>query len=357
VVEPPAAPSPPRRPLLLAAFAALLVMGTVVLLDIGLRFVPGLWNVRPRPRAYVGEHRSRESPNFLADSVIGWRIRPGHQFRWREAGRITTYRANAQGFRSPHDFATRPRGALIALLGDSFTFGTGVEYGQTFGALIEARDSGRTLFNLALPGFGLDQMWVTLRYVALPLVPDLVIVAFVDQDLDRSLTAYRAMEGFTKPTFIVDGDSLRPQTLADRPSRLMRALERHSTLWIAWRQAMRRLGFRWPIGEWWRTNSALFRQMAEDARRAGVPIVFVRIPTQLPLPFPSWNALMGELGVEYVDLAHPDSLPPYPIHFPGDGHLDAAGHAFVAQRLAPIVARMIWHAEPRSPGPAPLRSR
>jgi hypothetical protein len=322
-------------------FAVALVWGAVVALDAGLRFVPGLWYVRPHPRAYVGEYTSRVSPNFVADSLIGWRIRPGHQFRWRMGGRVTRYVANPQGFRSPHDFGIRPRGTLIALLGDSFTFGTGVDYEQTFGARLEAADSGRTVFNFALPGFGTDQMWMALRHQALPLAPDLIVVAFVDQDLDRSLTAYRPVEGFTKPTFVLDGDSLRSETPADRPSGLVRALERHSTLWTAAREATRRMGFRRPVGSWWHTNAALFRAMAGDAREAGVPIVFVRIPTQLPLPFPSWRALMAELNAHHLDLAHPDSLPDHPILFPADGHIDSAGHAFVAARLSPMVARAI----------------
>jgi hypothetical protein len=329
-------------------FAAALVLVAVVALDTGLRFVPGLWYVRPHPRSYLGEHTSRVSPNFVADRVIGWRIRPGHEFRWRGEGRVTRYSANAQGFRSPHEFGTRPRGTVIALLGDSFTFGAGVDYEQTFGALLEAADSGRTVFNFALPGFGLDQMWMTLRHRALPLEPDLIVVAFVDQDLDRSMTAYRPVEGFTKPTFVLDGDSLRPETPADRPSGLRRALERHSTLWTAGRQAVRRMGFRRPVGSWWRTNAALFRAMADDAGEAGVPIVFVRIPTQLLQPFPSWRSLMTELEALHLDLAHPDSLPAHPIHFPADGHIDSAGHAFVAERLAPVVARAIGK-EDRNP--------
>ena len=60
-----------------------------------------------------------------------------------------------------------------------------------------------------MPGFGLDQMWMSVRHQALPMNPTLIIMGFIDQDLDRSLTAYRHGEGFNKPTFEMDGKVLR----------------------------------------------------------------------------------------------------------------------------------------------------
>ena len=102
----------------------------------------------------------------------------------------------------------------------------------------------------AMPGFGLDQMWMSVRHQALPLKPRLVIVAFIDEDLDRSLTAYRQWEGFNKPTFELEGGILRPQNAHDRPTGLIRYLERILRSGISAKSSSSRgrTAFHWEIG-------------------------------------------------------------------------------------------------------------
>ncbi|RMD85756.1 MAG: SGNH/GDSL hydrolase family protein [Candidatus Dadabacteria bacterium] len=300
--------------------------------ELAVRVLPGLDHLHTPPRAVVGEYANRPSLNFVPDSLTGWRMRPNHEFRWSTPEHDAWYRSNAQGFRSARDFASSVAGRRIALTGDSFTFGTGVELEQTFGALIEQMRPAYAVYNLAMPGYGIDQMWMSLRQ-ALLLNPDLAIVAFVDQDFDRSLTAYRRTEGFNKPTFVLEDGELRPQQPSDRSSRLVWFLERHARVWNAWEFAIENLNRRMRRGDWWSVNSALFRAMDADARAAGVPLLFVRIPMATPTDFPALRLLMGKLDASYLDLGAPDSVPPYPIHFAEDGHINARGHRYVAQRV------------------------
>jgi hypothetical protein len=58
---------------------------------------------------------------------------------------------------------------------------------------------GSCVDNMGIPGFGLDQIWLTVRTQALPLHPRLVAVAFISADLTRSQEAYRPIEGSNKP--------------------------------------------------------------------------------------------------------------------------------------------------------------
>lgn len=292
---------------------------------------PGL---HPAPRAFVGEHENRPSRHFVVDDDTGWRMRANTAFRWQIDGQWSHYRANAQGFRSDVDFVADEPAARIAIVGDSFAFGTGVELEETFASLLDARlGEGIVVRNLAMPGFGLDQMWMSVRHQALAMEPLLVIVAFIDEDLDRSLTAYRRVEGFNKPTLELDGGALRPQTPDDAPHPAISFLEHHSVLWSASRQLVRRVGHHVPIGDWWSRNAAIFRAILEEGRRTGVPILFVRLPSKSWRAFPGLHRLMAEEDGHWLDLGWPASRPDHAIHFADDGHIDAAGHAFVAEAL------------------------
>jgi hypothetical protein len=291
----------------------------------------------PSPRIYPGERKNRTSKSFVVDAELGWRMRPDHRFTWTMIdGQTNEYVSDAEGYRTSEeverkkDFAAAER--RIVLIGDSFTFGTGVDYRDTFGARIES--STTAVKNMAMPGFGIDQMWVTLDRRALALDPDLVVVAFIDEDFDRSLTAYRLNEGFNKPAFIEDGE-LRPLRAEDRPPFFIRVLEERSWLWSAGRSLARSAAYELPVGEWWTLNRALLHAMVKRCRDADVPLLLVRLPQRPPKRFGTLKKEMAELGADYLDLS--SAAPESPIHFAGDDHIDARGHRWVFLRLGPAV--------------------
>ena len=307
---------------------------SIAAVEVALRLFAKSSAFRAPPRAVVGEFQNRPSRNFVVDPRTGWRMRPGVQFRWTIEDGTHDYQANRLGFRSPHDFEADMAEPTIALVGESFTFGTGVEYGVTYGALIEANLASGTVLNFAMPGFGLDQMWMSIRHQVILLKPDLVVVGFVDEDFGRSLTAFRPGEGFNKPTFELDANTrLRPQRPADRPHAIVRFLERHSALWNLANVWLRNLSYHWPMGEWLVKNAALIEAMVSDARSAEIPIVIVRIPNRAWRPFPTLRARLQENGVPYLDLADPGLRPQTDLHFKSDSHINTAGHAFVARHL------------------------
>lgn len=261
-------------------------------------------------------------------------MRSGRTFQSRTDGRVHTYYADTNGFRRG---AVRDSGQarlLVVLVGESFTFGTGVDYEATYGARLESMMPGVKVRNLAMPGFGIDQMWVSVRYQALPLRPDLLVVAFVDHDFERSLTSFRAIEGFNKPTFVLRHGRLRPKTRDDGPGDAVLALERHSQLWTLGRLGARRLAELRPFGEWWYLNAAILDQIRADCAAHGTALLFVRLPTMRRVAFRTLGTHLREAGVDYLDLADP-RLPWRPEMFiVGDGHLSEAGHGHVARALA-----------------------
>jgi hypothetical protein len=321
----------------------LLMTSTVMALGLGeilLRLVGS--SVQPNPPAYVGQYQNRPSRNFVADSHTGWRMRENHEFQWTIDGHINTYRSNRQGFRSGGDFDTSPE-VIVGLAGDSFAWGTGVEYNETFGALLEARLAGGAVYNFAMPGFGIDQMWMSVRHQMLPLSPDLVVVAFIDEDFNRSLTAYRRGEGFNKPRFLLDSGHLRLQTPEDVPNRLLSMLQTHSELWKAVTSYLRQFP---RFKENWTLNTAILEAIAAECKLRGVPVLFVRLPGN---SFREFNALadwMGGKGFEFIDLGTP--VIPSDIHFKNDRHINAKGHRFVADSMIQWLHTRL----PRMLGPA-----
>jgi len=319
----------------LLAFAA----GFVISLAMGelmLRFFPAF---EPQPRSYVGDEADRPSANFLADREIGWRMRPRHEFVVDTAEYHVAYRSNAEGFRDERAADAPDAERSIALVGDSFAFGQGVPFEQTFGALLEAGLPGTRVYNLAMPGFGMDQIWRTVKAVALPLRPELVIVAYISEDFTRSFNAWRPDTGLNKPVFRLEDGALRPQTAADRPPALARFLERHSRLWAGARQAARLLAHRYGIGEWWQLNRAILDAIRADCREAGTRVVFVYLPTRELRTFPALRRYMLETRADFVDLGNQPITPPQALHFPQDGHPNPAGHRYVADALLAWIGR------------------
>jgi lysophospholipase L1-like esterase len=98
---------------------------------------------------------------------------------------------NERGFRSP-EFADRPAPGVtrVVVLGDSSTFGWGVEHFEAYPARLRGALAERLavaperieVINLGVPGYSSFQGLVLLERVALPLEPDLVVWSYLSND-------------------------------------------------------------------------------------------------------------------------------------------------------------------------------
>jgi hypothetical protein len=280
---------------------------------------------RPIPRTYVGEYQNRTHSYWVTDPQIGWRMRPHVSFG--------LYQSNAEGFRGPTDLGSTKSCNRIVFVGDSFTYGIGVPYEQTFAALIEAQTSGSCVTNMGLPGFGLDQIWQTVRTQALPVHPHLVVVAFIGEDLGRSEEAYRDMEGFNKPTFkLVDG-LLVPKNVEDRPNFAVRFLEHHSSLWRLVRFSDRELSRFYPHGEYWNLNTAILDAIQADCSAAKVPVLFIYIPTRAWGKFPALHTYLDQARINFIDLSLGQFALARDMYSEDDLHLNEKGNRQVANAI------------------------
>jgi hypothetical protein len=94
------------------------------------------------------------------------------------------------------------------------------------------------------------------------------------------------------------------------------------------------MGFILPIGDWWSRNEAIFKAILEDCRSSGVPVLLVRLPSRNWREFPNLQRLVVSDGADWLDLGSPGMRPSYDVHFLDDGHMNRAGHAFVAEKVS-----------------------
>ncbi|MGH7540546.1 MAG: GDSL-type esterase/lipase family protein [Gemmatimonadota bacterium] len=334
----------------------------------------------PYPRLYPGDKPVGAYEH--TDTLIGWKLPPGAEIRSRpEHGDFdVVYRADAHGFRArPVGAAAALTGGVqpamasvggvggsagdtlrIAFLGDSFTFGVGVAEDETFVHRVESRLAHSRSFNFGMSGFGVDQMWLTLRHYAADVRPHIVVTSFVLDDLDRTLAAYRLRDTLEylrtrgeigwvpKPAFDLDRDGrLVPLDRSDRPSRLVREIRERSRILEGLRRVENRVSLRLPAGHRWRLNRALFAAMRDESDRLGARLILVYIPAKglEDRPVPVFASQFGHMEIPFLDLRERLPADPSGLYFERDAHLNAAGHRFAGDEIADALIDLGW-AEP-----------
>jgi len=146
---------------------------------------------------------------FEIDDYLGWKLTEGkkaiHHSRYFEA----TYRINALGYRDrPRNLFKEAKNYRILLYGDSQIFGWGIPAEQRFSNLIEAQNPHLEMWNLAVPGYGLDQEALSYEKEGQLLNADEVIFIVSGATLHR--TRYDYIYRKYKPIFVINkNDGLR----------------------------------------------------------------------------------------------------------------------------------------------------
>ena len=127
---------------------------------------------------------------FVTDSELLFKIRPNTDIIVSHPDyrvRVRTHlNLDGIGFRG----GSLGGPAWGAAVGDSFTFGVGVEHEETWVARL-AQALGREIVNLAIPAQGPPQYTRVLKRYALPLRPRVVFYGFYFNDLDAANRFYR----------------------------------------------------------------------------------------------------------------------------------------------------------------------
>jgi hypothetical protein len=134
---------------------------------------------------------------YEEDELIGSKLRPNaqgiDQLYWTSAEGL---RASGEGF----SFKENPARTDIAVIGDSFTFGYEVRYGETYGfALEQILDSRYRVLNFGVPGHGLGQIFLRYQRDIRPWKPKIVILGFISSDTERAMWVYPFLGSLTWP--------------------------------------------------------------------------------------------------------------------------------------------------------------
>lgn len=154
---------------------------------------------------------STERAFFLKyDPILGWANREGAEGIYRPAPEIppTFVRINAQGYRGKEVPLKRVAGKRrLVVLGDSNTFGYGIEEGERFTDIVAGSLSpSYEMINFGVFAFGTDQEALLLERDAIRYDPDTVLLTVSAGDLSEVMSSIHG--GSSKPFFKLDDDTL-----------------------------------------------------------------------------------------------------------------------------------------------------
>jgi len=143
---------------------------------------------------------------FQYDAVLGWSQRP-QASTVVEHPRFTSHvRINSGGLRDKeYPYLRSPGIKRILVLGDSFSWGWGVEAEETFPDLLEGALHNVEVINAGVPGYSTDQELIWLEREGLKYQPDLVILQFFENDV-KDNNAELVAGVFYKPKFVLEPD-------------------------------------------------------------------------------------------------------------------------------------------------------
>ncbi|MDH3692779.1 MAG: hypothetical protein OEU36_25410, partial [Gammaproteobacteria bacterium] len=238
--------------------------------------------------------------------------------------------------RDPSDFdQPQSNGPMrIVILGDSFMWGAGIEMDETLPALLQARlGASHRVFNVSAPGWGIDQMYLAYEKYKRTLKPEVVVLAYVDDDVNRVLEAYRIYEKLNKPVLTIRGGTLTRRGPASEGEHLINGFARRSVLFSLFMREHFFLSDANPV------IRQILTEISRDTREVGERFVVLRIPTidndSLQQRVRRATSNFPELSTEgsflYLDpAAEFTDVPDWQRKFYlDDGHMNRAGNIFL----------------------------
>lgn len=331
--------------------------------------------------------RENEFVFFEYDRRMGWKNKPLSEGPFTSPGAKIHVRINERGLRDRDYSYEKPAGVFrILVLGDSFTWGYGVEQTDIFTEKLEAQFGGRVeVINAGVSGYGTDQELIFLAREGLRYRPDLILVALSQNDFlfDNKASQHGA---YPKPYFLFQNGKLVAQNYplpdidADRWQEWMNTWHPHekqrskkgfkgflktkTRVYPYLSEALKKLRYSFlralklhpltaKVFDGWRLNFAdreegvliteeIFRRMKRltESRKAGLSVLVIPYRTdleKLPNPFiAEFQRFFRAHGMA--------SFYPYEaflgafkkgnvLYLSGDDHWNAAGHELAAREL------------------------
>jgi len=337
------------------------------------------WYLRWRYLSIAGSDRLQAGMS-IPDPTLGWRLNPSWRGTHAHHDFDARYSINAGGFRGLDARNRSPAARNIALVGDSFTFGIGVNDDETFASLLNRSQPGsRRFYNFSVPGYSTDQEVLLAEQQVFARKPDvLVLVVYLANDLfDNQLTMPLQVRR-AKPRFQLQNDelvltnspvpngpmdragqpTLLDMVLGNRPddARLRQRLEGRSYLFRLLSETILPAPTADPefdqrfapaLRLFWALIDRLQGGCAAAGTRCAIALMggrsFVEAPSSLSAQFQDYfrRRIGGAAAGHHMDvidigaeLKRRFERQPGQWFHPNEGHLDADGHRIVANIFA-----------------------
>lgn len=248
------------------------------------------------------------------------------------------------GLRSPEldPAKRRPR---IMILGDSFTFGFGLAEGEPYPAVLEARLGGAAdVVNCGVSGYEFRDTLALFERLVDRVLPDVVVVTFVANDLDDSRVFVDVGVGFTRYPELAElgpeGRFISTQNVQRLAQlELLNGEERAAFVHRHAQQSeFLTLGLGPSARRRWMEYRRCLARIQEGARRHGASVVLYSFlvpaaPANAPL-FTQCDAL----GIPLFSIPANLNLGDAKYRLEWDPHPNALAHALFAERLLGVLA-------------------
>lgn len=304
------------------------IIPVLIFLCIGEYYLRSI-GLEPYQRTYPNQYQNEPGVIWVqTDPALGWTVDPA----------FLPAEINPQGFRAAEDFTKLPPTSAktrVMIVGDSFTFGTHLAFEDSYASLVQAQlVATHEVYNLGVPGYGVDQMVLAYQAYSGLIKPDVVILAFIDDDIERVLEAFRVAEKLNKPSFTVQDGELVTRPAASAPEISLSKLIGKSVLFS---YLLRESYF---VFEAKPIVGKMLHDMEQEVRGNGGQLIVLRIPTQdqfgrLQTQRRSWIGVESMLAdTEAIYLSPVAEITQSPdwssrLYFT-DGHLNEDGNRLLA---------------------------
>lgn len=280
----------------------------------------------------TGDRRFGASgPPWIYDEVLGWRLKPVYQGRFRSKEFFIDININSLGLRGKEYSIERTEKNRILLIGDSFGWGWGVEERQTFSEILESRYPKWEVINASVPGYGTDQQLLYLKEYGVYYNPDVLLLLFTQNDFRNN--TFDEQYSYYKPVYRLDGSKLMltgvPVPVSSLRQRFLRLLSQYASRarLFAWLSA-----FGHPSGRNNQVTLELLRSIHTLAAENSMVFVLVSVPMS-GKDRGILQAFSENEGVPYLPLDDSFSSADNAVSFVHDGHWNGSGHRMAAEAI------------------------
>jgi lysophospholipase L1-like esterase len=293
--------------------------------------------------------------NFVSDPYLPYKQRPFSIISGRSRSNEYDYeyQHNSEGFRDIDHTFEKPKNTFRILgIGDSFTYGQGVSFENTFLYILEKmlnereKDSPKIeIIKAGIPRFFPEPERILLEQYGLKYSPDLILIGFVPNDVIDTFLGIDAVrvdeEGYLIPKEAKKIGKIGKWLYVQ--SHLCRIILRSYMSYKTKRREYKFPEIYKPEGYHerdWRKLESEFKKMIEIAKRAHVQIAFIHIPQGLRDSSYSYPAMrlsefFSELGIVFIDVleAMKEASRDQTLYWVKDGHCNSAGYRVIAETV------------------------